>query len=83
MVLRSPEPTGPPLAVLDTNVLESRYMGPLLRGEAIRDFEMLNGGEYPLTPAVAFKSVLEVIQHAKLGEPRRTLMKETWVTRAA
>ncbi len=77
MVLRSPEPTGPPLAVLDTNVLESRYMGPLLRGEAIRDFEMLNGGKYPLTPAVAFKSVLEVIQHAKLGEPRQPWMEET------
>lgn len=75
--MKDPGPRAPRWAVFDTNVLESRYIAPLLRGEAIRDFQILQGGKYPLTPAVAFKSVLEVVQHAKLGEPHFPWMRES------
>lgn len=63
--------TGRPgsLVVFDTNVVEGRFLTPLLRGEPVRDFAALRAGEEPYVPAIMFKSVLEIIQHAKQGTP--------------
>jgi hypothetical protein len=57
------------LVVFDTNVVESRFVAPLLRAESLRDFALLQADPNPYVPAVAIKSVLEILHHAKLGNP--------------
>lgn len=59
-----------PKALFDTNVVERRYLLPLLRGEEINDFLLLESMEPPVTPAICIKSIYEILMHAKLGGKR-------------
>jgi predicted nucleic acid-binding protein len=63
------------LIVFDTNVVESRYIGALLRRESVRDFAWLR--EHGCMPAVARKSVFEILYHVKKGEPALPWMDQT------
>ena len=58
------------LVVFDTNVVEARYLAPLLRGEECRDFALLRRTASPYQPALYVKSYYEICQHAKLGTKR-------------
>lgn len=55
------------LVVFDTNVIESRYLAPLLRGETCRDFARLREHEPPYVPAIFVKSYYEICHHVKRG----------------
>jgi hypothetical protein len=57
-----------PIVVFDTNVIEGRYLAPLLRGEPCRDFELLRGAGY--RPATYVKSFYEICNHVKHGNKR-------------
>lgn len=56
------------LVVFDTNVIEQRYLAPLLRGEPCRDFALLRTHDPPYHPTVYVKSYYEICQHAKQGK---------------
>jgi hypothetical protein len=55
------------LVVFDTNVIEGRYLAPLLRGQRCRDLDLLRAHTPAYTPALYVKSFYEICQHAKLG----------------
>jgi hypothetical protein len=57
-----------PIVVFDTNVIERRYLAPLLRGEPCRDFELLRDAGY--RPALCAKSFYEICSHIKRGNKR-------------
>lgn len=57
-----------PMVVFDTNVIEGRYLAPLLRGEPCRDFELLRDAGY--RPALCAKSFYEICSHIKRGDKR-------------
>lgn len=54
------------LVLFDTNVIEGRYLGPLLAGEKCEDFERLQEKGYQ--PAVFVKTLYEIWNHAKLDQ---------------
>jgi hypothetical protein len=56
--------------VFDTNVIESHYLAPLLRGEQCRDFALLRQHVPSYKPGLYVKSYYEICQHAKLGTKR-------------
>lgn len=55
------------LVIFDTNVLESRYLAPLLRGEQCRDFALLREHAPAYKPGLFVKSYYEICRHVKLG----------------
>lgn len=55
------------LVVFDTNVLEARYLAPLLRGEPCHDFNRLREHAPGYRPSLFIKSYYEICQHVKLG----------------
>ena len=57
---------GMPIVVFDTNVIEGRYITPLLKGEPCRDFESLRDAGY--WPALHVKSFYEVCNHMEYAE---------------
>ena len=59
------------VVVFDTNVLEARYLAPLLRGERCRDFDLLRTNTPAYRPAIYIKSFYEICQHCKLGDKKK------------
>lgn len=57
------------LVFFDTNVLESRYLKPILLGEPLRDVEYIEDAGY--TPCVFAKTIYEIWNHAQLGPQGR------------
>ena len=55
------------LVVFDTNVVEARYLEPLLRGQDCRDLARLRDPAAGYSPAIFIKSYYEICQHAKHG----------------
>lgn len=72
------QPKGDGLVVFDTGVVEGRYLIPMLRSEPIRDFARLKTSGFK--PAITFKSICEILQHAKQGRNSRR-RKLPWMVR--
>lgn len=57
-----------PYVMFDTNVVEGRCLRALISGDRCREFDRVR--EHGYEPAVAMHTVLEIANHAKLGDKR-------------